>query len=415
MPPANSEKMGLPCNLPCHLLTTPDRILALDYDNKSTNLVISQLSFATALDYNYNDDYKRGFIFWTDRREKSIRRSNMDGTDVKVIHNSTEECYGLAVDWNSLQLYGTDITNDTIWVSDFDGGNRRIVLSLDLDRPTGIVVDPHERLMFWNAWGSAPKVEKSNLDGTQRVAIVTSNLTWPSGITLDRQNKLVYWVDESRGTIESFDYGGNNRTLLFQQKGLNFYSVTFISPYLFITGWRRNWIYKVDVSNGTVLSVLSLSHGDAMGLVAIDSYRRPSAVTWPALMSPANSIRHGCPGNATVYPCNTECQFSCLEGYKLIGSSLRKCQDNGLWSGRQSHCESITCPMLSLPFNAVLLGCNTTGSEMFYGTKCKFFCKEGSVAASSTVRGCSENGTWTGRELVCTCIELRHSLLVKFL
>lgn len=396
--------------------------------------------------------------------------------------------------------------------------------------------------MFWNAWGSAPKVEKSNLDGTQRVAMVTSNLTGPSGITLDRQNKLVYWVDESRGTIESFDYGGNNRTVLFQQKGLNFYSVTFISPHLFITGWERNWIYKVDVSNGTVSSVLSLSHGDAMGLVAIDSYRRPSAITclrlpspsngtkfgcldkpkvnngsvcqfgcyngyigsgslvrrcqqngtwsgqeffcrvincsslitnpggplrmrscgshygaqcnfycpigyrlngssvitciapsnqhpglWnkvlstceavtcPALMSPANSIRHGCPGNATVYPFNTECQFSCLEGYKLIGSSLRKCQDNGLWSGRESHCKSITCPMLSLPFNAVLLGCNTTGSEMFYGTKCKFFCKEGSVATSSTVRGCSENGTWTGTELVCTGIELHHSLLVKFL
>ena len=132
--------------------------------------------------------------------------------------------------------------------------------------------------MFWNAWGNASKVEKSNLDGTQRFAIVTSNLTWPSGITLDRRNKLVYWVDESRGAIESVDYNGNNRTLLFQQNGLDFYSVSFISPYLFITGWTRNWIYKFDVFNGTVVSIISLSHGKAYGLVAYDSYRQISGL-----------------------------------------------------------------------------------------------------------------------------------------
>ena len=132
--------------------------------------------------------------------------------------------------------------------------------------------------MFWNAWGNASKVEKSNLDGTQRFAIVTSNLTWPSGITLDRRNKLVYWVDESRGAIESVDYNGNNRTLLFQQNGLDFYSLSFISPYLFITGWKENWIYKFDVFNGTVVNIISLSHGNAYGLVAYDSYRQISGL-----------------------------------------------------------------------------------------------------------------------------------------
>ena len=137
-------EIPLPCNSPCLLVTTPDRILALTYDANSSFVVIPNLSFATALDYYYNDYNKRGFIFWTDRVEKSIKRSNMDGTDIKVIYNGPEECYGLAVDWNSLQLYGTDLTNDTIWVSDFEGRNRRMVISSDLDTPTGIALDPHE-------------------------------------------------------------------------------------------------------------------------------------------------------------------------------------------------------------------------------------------------------------------------------
>ena len=132
--------------------------------------------------------------------------------------------------------------------------------------------------MFWNAWGDTPKVEKSNLDGTQRFVMVTSNHTGPSGITLDRRNKLVYWVNEYSGAIESVDYNGNNRTLLFQQIGLNFYSVSFISPYLFTTGWNTNGILKFDVFNGTVVGFLLLSRGGAYGLVAYDSYRKISGL-----------------------------------------------------------------------------------------------------------------------------------------
>ena len=131
------------------------------------------------------------------------------------------------------------------------------------------------RLMFWNSQGDY-KVEKSNLDGTQRFAMVTSNIITPTGITLDRRNKLVYWVESFNGAIESVDYNGNNRTLLFQQDEVS-YSVSFISPYLFISGWN-NRIYKIDVFNRTVVGVISLSHGRARGLVAYDSYRQTSGL-----------------------------------------------------------------------------------------------------------------------------------------
>ena len=128
------------------------------------------------------------------------------------------------------------------------------------------------RLMFWTNWGKNPKVEKSTLDGAQRVAIVTSNLSMPTGISLDRRNKLVYWVDFITGVMESVDYNGNNRKLLFQLHGSYLLGVTFTASYLFVTGEYINEVYKVDASNGTIVCNVSIEGlGRSWGLAAYDS------------------------------------------------------------------------------------------------------------------------------------------------
>ena len=124
------------CNSPCLLVANLDRVLALDYDNKSIFPVVSNLSSAIDVDFHYN----KGYIFWCN--SESIQRSNMDGTNITVIHND-RYCYGLAVEWDSLQLYWTDYHNKIIMVSDLDGNNKRIVFT-SLSGPTDIVLDPYQ-------------------------------------------------------------------------------------------------------------------------------------------------------------------------------------------------------------------------------------------------------------------------------
>ena len=126
--------------------------------------------------------------------------------------------------------------------------------------------------MFWTDWGSTPKIEKSTLNGTQRVTLVTSNLQWPNGITLDRLSRLVFWVDAGTDRVESVDYHGNNRKLLYQKTGLHFFGATFLSPYLFVSEWTNTGVFKLNASSGVSTGKVFLRVMDKlMGLVPYDS------------------------------------------------------------------------------------------------------------------------------------------------
>ena len=81
------------------------------------------------------------------------------------------------------------------------------------------------------------------------------------------------------GSVESVDYHGNNRKLLFQQHRFHFFGVTFISSYLFVSDWITDRIYKFSAShaNGTVENSIPFNNR-LYGLVAYDSSRQLSGI-----------------------------------------------------------------------------------------------------------------------------------------
>ncbi|XP_022793584.1 low-density lipoprotein receptor-related protein 4-like [Stylophora pistillata] len=263
----------------------------------------------------------------------------MDGTNIIVIHNNVYS-YGLAVEWNSLQLYWTNAMTRSISVTDLQGNNRRVFNCSNTHYPSGIVLDPHEGVMFWTDWGSR-KVMKSTLEGTQCVALVASKLSLPEGITLDRRNKLVFWADSGNGAIESVDYSGNYRRVVCRpRRNLLLWGVAFISPYLFFTLSRGN-CYKVDPSNGSVLRSFGINPRGNFGLVAFDSSLQSSAVTCPL---PTNAVLVGCKTSAAgiLYDIYTECSLSCKQGIEVTGSIVRRCNKDGKWSGAEHFCAGMT-------------------------------------------------------------------------
>lgn len=125
------------------LVSNTTDILEVDYKTAEVRSIISGLKRAVALDVHFS----LGYIFWSDVREKNIKRFRIDIANTTTIITGIGVCDGLAVDWRASQLYWTDTTQDTISVSDLDGNNQTILTNSYLDKPRAIALDLDNRYL----------------------------------------------------------------------------------------------------------------------------------------------------------------------------------------------------------------------------------------------------------------------------
>ncbi|XP_075413304.1 CUB and sushi domain-containing protein 1 [Tenrec ecaudatus] len=90
--------------------------------------------------------------------------------------------------------------------------------------------------------------------------------------------------------------------------------------------------------------------------------------------------------------------LSCSPGYYLEGRRLIQCQANGTWSigEERPSCMVISCGSLSFPPNG-----NKIGTLTVYGATAIFTCNTGYTLVGSHVRECLANGLWSGTETRC--------------
>nr|XP_055205502.1 CUB and sushi domain-containing protein 1 isoform X1 [Gorilla gorilla gorilla] len=90
--------------------------------------------------------------------------------------------------------------------------------------------------------------------------------------------------------------------------------------------------------------------------------------------------------------------LSCSPGYYLEGRRLLQCQANGTWNigDERPSCRVISCGSLSFPPNG-----NKIGTLTVYGATAIFTCNTGYTLVGSHVRECLANGLWSGSETRC--------------
>lgn len=115
----------------------------------------------------------------------------------------------------------------------------------------------------------------------------------------------------------------------------------------------------------------------------------------PKMRPPPNAhfVRYGC---YNVF--NAACGIRCNPGYRLEGSSIRLCGENGEWSGDNATCVVKTCPALKNPKN----GAMTCDNDVFqFETECNFTCNPGFALVGSKSRYCLAIALWDGLPSHC--------------
>ncbi|KAL4624103.1 CUB and sushi domain-containing protein 1-like [Arapaima gigas] len=93
-------------------------------------------------------------------------------------------------------------------------------------------------------------------------------------------------------------------------------------------------------------------------------------------------------------------RFSCEPGHTLEGSSLRRCQASGTWTGTQPYCRAVSCGNPGTLLNGRVL----FHEGLTFSHSITYSCREGYYSAGPLTRHCTANGTWTGTIPLCTVI-----------
>ncbi|MGH0126653.1 UNVERIFIED_CONTAM: hypothetical protein FKN15_028786 [Acipenser sinensis] len=116
------------------------------------------------------------------------------------------------------------------------------------------------------------------------------------------------------------------------------------------------------------------------------------------LSSPPNGNRIG---TLTTY--GATAIFTCNTGYTLTGSHVRECQANGLWSGTETRCLAGHCGSPDPIING-----HISGDVFSYRDTVVYQCYLGFRLVGTSVRICQQDHKWSGQAPVCVPITCGH-------
>ncbi|ELU05207.1 hypothetical protein CAPTEDRAFT_227166 [Capitella teleta] len=113
---------------------------------------------------------------------------------------------------------------------------------------------------------------------------------------------------------------------------------------------------------------------------------------------PMNLLNGKVSGNGFEF--NSILSYECNKGFLLNGSSLRRCNEDGLWDAAPPRCEPMQCNKLENPANGSL-----QGKEYYYGSIVLYSCNLGFKLHGLKERICLSDGQWIGSSPHCQVIK----------
>uniref|UniRef100_A0A803SW40 p-selectin n=1 Tax=Anolis carolinensis TaxID=28377 RepID=A0A803SW40_ANOCA len=126
---------------------------------------------------------------------------------------------------------------------------------------------------------------------------------------------------------------------------------------------------------------------------------------------PLQALAHG---NSSCFHINGEfqyqsnCTFSCDEGFSLLGEGMIWCTAHGEWTSATPVCQVQRCPKLR-DLENMRMNCSHPLGSFSYRSACHFRCDEGYVLNGTSTMKCQPDAQWSDEMPFCQAIEC-HSL-----
>uniref|UniRef100_A0A3Q4G2G6 Selectin E n=1 Tax=Neolamprologus brichardi TaxID=32507 RepID=A0A3Q4G2G6_NEOBR len=133
-----------------------------------------------------------------------------------------------------------------------------------------------------------------------------------------------------------------------------------------------------------------IPHCEAKGCPAPEVPTNGQISCSPSLSS---SLSHDTP-----HPLGMVCHFTCDEGHELQGAHSMECTHPGQWTSRSPTCTAVRCPLLEPPKNSHI---NCSSSESVYNSQCSFTCDQGYSLEGPELLTCGHHGNWTAEKPTC--------------
>lgn len=193
--------------------TGVDMIEVSDFDGKNRlQLVTTNLEEPRAIVVHPS----LGFMFWTDWGEKAkIEKCGMNGdleTRLEIVNTSILWPNALAIDYTVDRIWWADAKLHTIESSDLNGGNRRLVLSENINHPFALTI--FQSYIYWTDWHLNAIHRANKFTGEER-SIVMENLFSPMDIHVHHRQRQPIGMNPCTVVAE---YGGCSHICLLAPK-----------------------------------------------------------------------------------------------------------------------------------------------------------------------------------------------------
>ncbi len=137
------------------------------------------------------------------------------------------------------------------------------------------------RKIYWTDWGSQPRIERVSYDGTQREILHSLNLQWPNAMTLDLVSQTLYWADAILDRIECSNSDGSGRRILINQFISHPFGIDFFDGTLYWTDWQLRAVLNSTITHSstpgvyTIYGVISNLLNRPMGLKVVSLSKQP--------------------------------------------------------------------------------------------------------------------------------------------